>query len=545
MDNQSKTFSGNIVDVVGKRIFKGTISVVNGKIDTIREETGNSEVFILPGLIDAHIHIESSMLIPSEFARLAVVHGTVGTVSDPHEIANVLGVRGILFMIGNGKKVPFKFHFGAPSCVPATGFETAGGRIGIEEVEQLLAMEEVGYLSEMMNFPGVLNQDPEVMAKLACARREGKPVDGHAPGIMGPEAAAYAGAGISTDHECYSFDEAVEKIACGMHVLIREGSAARNFDTLMALIDLYPENVMLCSDDKHPNDLTMGHINHLVRRAMAGGCDPMNVLRSCTFNPVRHYGMNVGLLQPGDPADFVLVDSLESFNILETYIDGLMVASAGKSLIEGVDEEPVNQFYASAITTEDIAVRSKSAKARVMQAFDGQLITGVTLETLNNENGFAVSDPERDVLKIVVKDRYNDAPPSCGFISGFGLRRGAIASSVAHDSHNIIAVGADDTSIVRAMNLLIASKGGVSLTDGNADVHLPLPFAGIMSGDNGYSVAERYNRIDQLAKELGSTLGAPFMTLSFMALLVIPALKMSDRGLFDGTVFSLTPLFAE
>lgn len=543
MKHETFEIQGNIVDVVNQTIFKGTVVVSGGKIAAIRREHVIPDEYILPGLIDAHIHVESSMLIPSEFARLAVIHGTVGSVSDPHEIANVLGVPGVKFMIGNGAKVPFKFNFGAPSCVPATPFETAGARLGTDEVRELLQMPEIKYLSEMMNFPGVLFNDPEVMAKLELAITAGKPVDGHAPGVTGANAEKYIMAGISTDHECFSMEEAREKIKFGMHILIREGSAAKNFDTLYPLIDEFPQQVMLCSDDKHPNDLVAGHINTEVKRALGLGLNAINVLRSCTYNPVKHYNLDIGLLQAGDPADFIRVDNLADFNVLATYIDGRLVAEKGISLIPGVNEIPVNNFNVSLINTDDVRFSPGVGRIKVIGALEGQLIT----ESLHADplivGDNVVSDPANDILKLIVKNRYHDAPVSVGFIKNFGMKRGAVASSVSHDSHNIVAVGADDASITEAVNLVISEKGGISLVDGLTKQLLSLPFAGIMSGLEGSEVARAYEKMDQKAKEMGASFSAPYMTLSFMALLVIPALKISDRGLFDGNHFEFTGVF--
>jgi adenine deaminase len=543
MENSSFRVYGNIVDVIHKRIFPGTVKIKNGKIISVKECENVPSIYILPGLIDAHIHIESSMLIPSEFARLAVVHGTVATVSDPHEIANVLGIEGIKFMIANGKKVPFKFYFGASSCVPATPFETAGGSIGPEETEELLKMDEVRYLSEMMNFPGVIAGDAAVMKKIGLAKQYGKPVDGHAPGVTGEDLRKYVEAGITTDHECFTCEEALEKIRLGMKILIREGSAAKNFDTLSPLIDQYPGMVMFCSDDKHPNDLVTGHMNELVRRAVSKGYDIMNILRCCTLTPVRHYNLDAGLLQPGDDADFILADNMHDFNILDTFIKGEKVAEDGRSLIGSVNEESLNHFNTVGIKELDIRVIPQGSRIRVLQAIDGQLITRELWMDARVESGNVISNPAADLLKIVVKNRYRDVPPAVGFVSGFGLKSGAIASCVAHDSHNIIAVGADDQSVTRAINLIVGSKGGISLVDGSYEMALPLPVAGIMSDKDGYEVASRYNAIDAKAKMLGSSLHAPFMTLSFMALLVIPELKLSDRGLFDGQHFAFTELF--
>lgn len=543
MGTTNFTISGNIVDVVGKRIFKGSIFVENGVIKKITEGPVPEEHYILPGLIDAHIHVESSMLIPSEFARLAVVHGTVSTVSDPHEIANVLGVPGVRFMIENGKKVPFKFNFGAPSCVPATSFETAGATLGIAEIEELLSLNDIKYLSEMMNYPGVLFGDPVVEAKLKLAEKFGKPVDGHAPGLKSDEAAKYIAAGISTDHECFSREEALSKINLGMKILIREGSAAKNFDELCSLVDEFPGMVMFCSDDKHPDDLADGHLNEIVKRGLAKGLDLFNVLRACTFNPVQHYKLDTGLLREGDDADFIITDNLKNFSILGTWVRGVKVAENGKTLIESVKDTPFNNFNIIEQLPGSIAVKQNPGRLLVLEAYDGQLITGVTEVEPRIESGYVVSDPDRDVLKIVVKNRYSETPAGIGFIHGLGLKRGAVASSVAHDSHNIVAAGTDDESIIRAINLIVLNRGGISIVDGEKEEVLPLPFAGIMTVEDGYEVAGKYRKMDSLVKNMGSHLKAPFMTISFMALLVIPRLKLSDKGLFDGKIFGFTDLF--
>lgn len=545
MNTESGSFSitGQVVDVVGGFIFPGRVDISDGFITSVIRLEEADGPYILPGLIDAHVHIESSMLLPTEFARLAVVHGTTSTVSDPHEIANVLGKEGIKFMIRNGNKVPFRFFFGAPSCVPATPFETSGAEIKAEDVDEILAWPEIKYLSEMMNFPGVLNGDREVMDKLASAKKYGKPVDGHAPGLDGPEAIAYARAGISTDHECFTIDEAIDKINAGMKILIREGSAARNFDELIPLIADYPEMIMFCSDDKHPDDLVRGHINLLIKRALKSGYNFIDVIRACTLNPVRHYNLESGLLQVGDKADFILTDHPGEFNILATYVNGIQVASKGKTLIEHVAEQPVNLFNARKISVADLEVIALSEGIKVQQALEGQLITVKRLIRANIENGKVVSDTVNDVLKMMVMNRYSPADPAIDFVSGFGFKRGAIASTVAHDSHNIIAVGVDDESISKAVNLLVDVKGGISFVNGDESMVLPLPVAGLMSDIDGYEVAKRYSEINEKVMQIGSALEAPFMTLSFMALLVIPALKLSDKGIFDGTTFSFTTLF--
>ncbi len=534
--------SGNIVDVVEKKIFKGIITVENHKIISVSKSENVEDQFILPGLIDAHVHVESSMIIPSEFARLAVVHGTVATVSDPHEIANVLGMDGVRFMIENGKKVPFKFFFGAPSCVPATTFETSGANVGVEDIEELLSNPEIKYLSEMMNFPGVLFKDTDVMNKLSIAKKYNKPVDGHAPGLKGADAEKYVKSGITTDHECFTIDEAIDKISSGMKVQIREGSAAKNFDALIDLLSSNPDEVMLCSDDKHPNDLINGHINQLIVRAIEKGYDFITILRACTFVPVKHYNLDVGLLQPNDAADFIVIDNPENFNILSTFINGEKVAEKGKTFINSIQEKTPNIFNAEKINIKDIEIPFINKKIKVMKAMEGQLITEVYSVLPKNDSQNILSDTENDILKIVVMNRYQKSKPAIAFINGFNFKKGAIASTVAHDSHNIIAVGCNDEDIVKAINLLIDSKGGISVVSDTINYHLPLRVAGLMSNEDGYEVAHKYEFINQKAKELGSALAAPFMTLSFMALLVIPELKLSDKGLFDGNAFSFTTL---
>ena len=544
MNNNTFTLSGDIVDLHSESIFKGTVYIENGHIkDIVKDDSVSQSQFILPGLIDSHIHVESSMLIPSEFARLAVIHGTVATVSDPHEIANVLGIDGIKYMIENGKKVPFKFYFGASSCVPATPFETAGAELGVKELDELMAMDEIKYMAEMMNFPGVINCDGFVMDKLAIAKKYNKPVDGHAPGVKGDAAKKYIEAGITTDHECFTMEEALEKIEYGMKIQIREGSAAKNFEALVGLLEDHADDVFFCSDDKHPDDLAEGHINQLVKRAVAKGHDVLKVLKNVILNPINHYNLEVGSLKSGDPADMIVVDSLENFDVLQTYVNGVLVAEHGKTLIHSVEAEKPNLFLAEPVSAEDIAV-SGSGRIKVIEAYDGELITGVITEHAKLVNGNAVSDIENDILKIVVLNRYEkDVKPAVAFIKGFGLKSGALASSVAHDSHNVVAVGTSDEEIVKAMNLVIDSKGGVAVVQDDFYDVLPLPVAGLMSTSDGFEVAEQYHQIDKKAHELGSKLRAPFMTLSFMALLVIPDLKLSDKGLFDGTTFSFTNLF--
>lgn len=544
---------GNIINILERKIQFGTIEIKAGIIKKISPLSPISRLhsYILPGFVDAHVHVESSMLTPIQFARLAVVHGTVATVSDPHEIGNVLGKAGVEYMIENGRKTPFKFCFGAPPCVPATTFETAGATITPNDIEELfITYPEIGYLAEVMNFPGVLNNDPDMMAKIALAKQYNKPVDGHAPGLRGDDARRYIEAGCQTDHECFAAEEALDKLKYGMKVLIREGSAAKNFEALIDLLPEYYENMMFCSDDKHPDNLVEGHINLLVKRALAKYPDLLfETLQMACVNPVLHYNLPVGLLEEGNPADFIVIDNLQDFNVLQTYLNGEIVSENGISKIENLPSDVVNNFNCETKKVEEFAYKnseSEQLNIKVIEVLDGQLITLKSEHKPKIQNGFVVSDTERDILKIVVVNRYQNAPPAIAFIKNFGLKEGAIASSVAHDSHNIIAVGGDDESICEAVNMIIEARGGVSAINGKGQKNiLKLPIAGIMSDRDGYDVAKEYSAIDQFAKQLGCTLASPFMSLSFMALLVIPNLKLSDLGLFDGEKFSFTSLFVK
>lgn len=539
--------SGNIVDVINKRIYKGELVISNGVITEIREtENKVDNVFILPGLIDSHIHIESSMLVPSAFAAEAVKHGTVATVSDPHEIANVLGVKGVEFMVDDGAAVPFKFFFGAPSCVPATAFETSGFSISDKDIDYLFRNKDIHYLAEVMNFPGVIHGDPNVLKKIEISKKYNKKIDGHAPNVRGEDLDKYINAGITTDHECFDIEEAKEKIQKGMIIQIREGSAAKNFEALFELIDLFPDRVMLCSDDLHPDDLIKGHINALIKRALSKGLNFFNVLRSCTYNVVKHYDIKVGLLQKNDPADFIVVDNLDDFNILATYCDGLPVYQNDKSLINYTNEISINNFKRKEISLDEISVRnpSNSKNINVISVIDGELITKLISCPAKMENDFVVQDIDQDILKIVVLNRYEEESiPSIGFIKNFGLKKGAIASSVAHDSHNIVAVGANDEDLINAINEIISNKGGLSLSENDFTMSLKLEIGGLMTNEKADFVAQKYSELDAKAKQMGSTLTAPYMTLSFMSLLVIPEFKISDKFLFNSLDFEPIPLF--
>ena len=539
-----KTISGNIVDVISKTITKGKVLFENGKIIAIEPTDEVENQYIIPGFVDGHIHIESSMMLPSEFARYSVIHGTVACVCDPHEMANVCGVEGIDYMIENGRNSPMKFYFGAPSCVPSTHFETSGAELDAEAVEKLLKRDDIYFLAEMMNFPGVIHKNKQVRAKLSAAQRIGKPIDGHAPELAGDDLIEYAAGGITTDHECMTIAEAEAKIALEMTIQIREGSAAKNFDDLLPLIKKYPDKIMFCSDDKHPDDLLKnGHINSLARRAVARGYDPIDVLRICSLTPIKHYKLDVGLLRKGDDADFLIVNNLSDFEVQSTYIKGEKVSENGKPTFPRyIPTELINQFNAQKITIKQIRVIPTGSSLKVIHVDDGQLFTHEIQCKPKIDNGNVVSDIDNDVLKLVVYNRYQPSEPAVGFIKNIGLKHGAMASTVAHDSHNIVAVGTSDTEIVSAINQIIDSRGGILACDGNKTCLLSLPVGGLLSDIEGNLIAERYEQVDAMAKKLGSTLRAPFMTVAFMSLLVIPELKLGDKGLFDGRNFKFVDL---
>jgi len=538
------TLLSKLVDLEQRTIRKVRIEINEGEITGIHpaEDACDDLPYLLPGFIDAHIHIESSMLCPAAFAHEAVKHGTIGTVSDPHEIANVLGLEGVNFMLENAAKVPFYFNFGAPSCVPATAFETAGATLDAQAVSQLLQHSAIGYLSEMMNYPGVLFEDVEVMAKIAAAHKAGKPVDGHAPGLRGEDAKRYFAAGISTDHECFTLEEAVEKANLGVKILIREGSAARNFEALHPLLKSHPQQVMFCSDDKHPDELLLGHINKLAARAIGLGYNVFDVLRAACIQPAEHYQLKSGRLRVGDTADFILVNNLTDFDVQATYIQGKPVFENGKTSFSIADVTPKNQFVAYNITRESIKTEANGNKLRVIEALDGQLITR-TFWQETDVLGSMENWHEKDVLKLVVVNRYRQAPPAVAFIKGFGLKNAAIGGTVAHDSHNIVAVGTSDALLCQAINALMDSQGGLVFSDSKQTKVLPLPVAGLMSTLPCEQTAALYSQLDQLCKSSGSKLRSPYMTLSFMSLLVIPELKLSDLGLFDGSSFSFVNTF--
>ena len=543
MDNSVFQVSGQIVDVVNSRIFKGTVFVENSKIVNIIEEENDNNQFIMPGFVDSHIHIESSLLVPTEFARLAVIHGTVATVSDPHEIANVVGIEGVKYMIATGKLSPMKFYFGAPSCVPATSFETSGAILDSKAVDELLSMDDIKYLGEMMNYPGVIFDDNEVVKKIESAKRHNKPIDGHAPLLSDDELVKYCKSGIATDHECSNIQEAREKVALGMTIQIREGSAAKNFNALIPLIEETPEKIMFCSDDMHPHELINGHINNLLKKSISLGYNILDILKAATLTPVKHYNLEVGLLQKNDPADFIIVDNFNDFNILKTFIDGKLVAENNKSLIPETEVDVINNFEAEKVDIDDFKLYDEGKNVKIISVINGEILTDKTIGKPKNIDNYLVSDVDNDILKIAVINRYDKKKIALGFIKNFGLKKGAIASSVAHDSHNIVVIGCSDEEMTNAANMIINTKGGMAAWSHDKKICIHLPIAGIMTNADGHKVAADYQALVTLSKEFGSTLNDPFMTMGFMSLLVIPKLKLSDKGLFDCEKFQLTELF--
>jgi len=537
------SIEANIVDVINRKIFPGEVQINGKRIVKVTSVHKNCKYFLIPGLIDAHIHIESSMLIPSEFARLAVMHGTIATVSDPHEIANVLGIEGIKFMHNNGQKIPFKFYFGAPSCVPATNFETSGSRIDTQQIKDLFLNYKFKFLAEVMNFPGVINNDKNVIDKIELAKKLNRQIDGHAPGLTGANLQKYLSYGITTDHETQTIDEGREKLKLGLKLLIREGSAAKNFDELIPLIKEFPERIMMCTDDLHPDDLIDGHINRLIKRGIDAGYDFFDMLRSATLNPLQHYNLETGILRENDPADLVLIDNPKSFKVISTFVDGEKVFENPKTKIDHIKEHPINNFSCDRIKQGQLKITAKSNKITGIEAFDGQLFTKKRIFDARIKNGEVLSDIEKDILKIVVYNRYNKTNPSVAFIKGLGLKNGAIASTIAHDSHNIIAAGVNDEDIANAINRLIELKGGILVTENEKYDEIQLEIAGLLTQNDGKEIASKYKKLNQLVRSMGSTLNAPFMTISFMALLVIPEIKLSDMGLFDVRKFKIIDMF--
>lgn len=526
---------GNIIDIHRREIYPGIISIDSGKIISINRNSKKYTHYISPGFIDAHVHIESSMLIPEEFSKLAIRRGTVAIVNDPHEIANVMGIEGIEYMIENSKQSCIKSFFTIPSCVPATPYDSSGSVLLSSDIEQLVLNYKFVGLSEMMNVPGVVQEDAEVWAKIGIAHRHHLTIDGHAPGLSGGFLKKYIGAGISTDHECTFLEEAIEKINSGMKILIREGSAAKNYEALKRLIADYPEKVMFCTDDSHPNDLlSYGEIDKLVRKALGDGFDLFDVLKIASFNPISHYKINAGCLREGDPADFIVVRNLDTFDVLSVYIDGIE-----KYNYSGNNEKPhptpvkiINHFNRDTISLADLAKPIKE-KIVSIKVIPGELVTQRIDFKLESPTQNFESDVKRDILKIVYLNRYQNTPPQIAFISGFELKEGAFATTISHDSHNIITVGCSDKDILGAINAVILEKGGLAVKNHKGIIKLPLPIAGIMSASDGETVASLWETLTEELKQMGCKLDSPFMTLSFMSLIVIPELKIGEQGLFD------------
>lgn len=536
--------------MVRREIYDGELIVTDGRISSIRQcslpDSMEPWPYLMPGFIDSHVHIESSMMLPAEFARVASEHGTIGAIADPHEIANVMGVEGVDVMIHLGRQAQFNFLFGAPSCVPSIGcnVETSGATIGSQEIAALMQRDDIAFLAEMMNFMGVLHGDSEVMAKLAAARAAGKPIDGHAPGLSLEGRRLYAQAGVSTDHECTTLEEGRDCIRAGMKVIIREGSAAKDYNQLHPLIDEYPDQVMLCTDDCHADDLVRGHINVIAARALLDGHDFWNVLQVACCNPQRHYGVNWGLLQEGDPATFIVVNNIGPYLAIQsTIIRGVEVYSYDQSFgsisirrqtIADLNSYP-NHFCATLITPEDIRLDIRRGDTKhIIRATDKSLYTGHEVVEVTGDPMKDSHYPWHEVQKVVVYNRYTpSARPVIGLVRGFGIRHGAIASSVAHDSHNIVAIGSDDELIVHAINRIITMRGGQVVITSDEMIEMALPIAGLMSPLDGHEVAYRCRLLCDMAVLTGCTLKAPFITMAFLCLPVIPELKITDRCLWD------------
>jgi len=542
---------GSLVNVYSGNISESYIGVKDGRIIYVGGKpiraTKNLDVgskFILPAYIDGHVHIESSLVTPSQFALAAIPRGTCCVVADPHEIANVCGVEGIKYMIEDSARTPLKIYFMIPSCVPATNLETSGAKIGLKEIEELKGLKQILGLGEVMNFPGVIKGEEEVMAKIrAC---EGMVIDGHAPGLRGEELCAYIAAGVMSDHESVTAEEAMEKISLGMWVMIREGSTAKNLSELAAIVSKgCPERVMLVTDDQHADDLLAeGHLDHVLRRAVEEGIDPVDAVRMVTVKPAEYFGLRrLGGVSPGKCADMVIVDDLKEFKAEMVFIDGRIVAKEGKYLGSVgrsiVKKEVEKTVHIGELLPADLKVIHRGpegkVETRVIEVVPDQIITNEMLCELPVENGEVLPDLEKDIVKICVVERHRETGRiGKGFVKGFGLKEGALASTVAHDSHNIIAMGVSDDEICRAVNRLREINGGLVAVNGNeVKSELPLPIAGLMSDRGVEFVAERMDELNKSASDLGCHLRSPFMALSFLALPVIPKLKITDLGLVD------------
>ncbi len=535
---------GNFVDVINRSVFPAEVVIENGivvEITRIEEVLSN---YILPGFVDSHIHIESSMCIPSVLAPVLLKHGTIAAVCDPHEIANVCGVEGINFMINDANRSGYKYFFGVPSCVPTSSVESSGAIIDSTLVLELLQRDDLYFLAEMMNYPGVINNDDEVLSKLTSAKLFNKPIDGHAPGLSGDNLTKYISNGVSTDHECSTIEEAVEKINHGMKILIREGSAARNFDTLIPLIDEYYNSIMFCTDDAHPDFIVDRHINYLVKEAVRRGYDLFNVLYAACIHPILHYSLPVGYLRVGDNADFIVVDSLSCFNVNEVYSNGRKVFPLEPEKVDCSLKLP-NVFHAENVCLKDLQITNSKAKVKLIEIIDGDLYTKSPIVDNWCDTEFITQSISNDYLKLTVVDRYKKKCISSAFVKGFGFKKLAIATSIAHDSHNVIAVGSHDELLVEVLNLVVDNKGGIAVSDGENILSLKLDVAGLMYSGSFEELLAKYKEIQLFIDEKQSLVKAPLMTLSFLSLLVIPELKLGSNGLFDVNSFSYTSLFVD
>ncbi|NPV64923.1 MAG: adenine deaminase [Methanobacteriaceae archaeon] len=524
---------GNILNVFTGDIYPAEIIIEDGMIKIVRKIEGDFDGILLPGFIDSHTHIESSLMTPSSFAEATIPHGTTAVISDPHEIANVMGLEGIDFMIEDSKRVPLKFFFTAPSCVPPTEFETAGANIGVNEIRALLERDEIVALGEMMDFPGVISEDPQVIDKIKAAKKARKPIDGHAPLLSGDDLCKYVEKGISTDHESVYAEEAQEKIELGMKIMIREGSSAKNLQELAKV-----GGDFLVSDDVEPGDLIEGHMDMILRKAVEYGIDEVEAVRMVTINPADHYSLDSGAIAPGRPADIVLVDNLKNFTVKKVFINGELVAKDGEKLfkVKGNGKTPPQgKIRIKDLKSSRLEIRASGSKARVrvIKVFEEQIITSESTHELPIKDGIVQPLPEDDILKVSVIDRYGHGNIGNGFVEGFGIREGALASTVAHDSHNLIVVGTSTDYMMRAVEILRRSGGGLVAVAPNESVHLRLPVAGLMSHESVNILACKARQLNDFVADMGSSLSNPFMTMSFLSLLVIPQLRLSDRGLFN------------
>jgi adenine deaminase len=547
--------NAQVVDVFSGEIVSEAIAISNGVIVGFGQYEAKKTVnlngrYVAPGFIDSHVHIESAMTCVTEFARAVLVHGTTTVVADPHEIANVLGSSGIEYMLQSAEQQPINIYFTLPSCVPATDMETAGARLTAENLQPFLKNERIVALAEMMNYPGVIHRDPEVLAKISSARQQKKPIDGHGPGLTGKPLYAYISAGIQSDHECTTAQEAKEKLMAGMHIMIRQGTGARNLQALLPVVnERTAKRMMWCTDDRHPHDLIAeGHIDSIVREAIRSGLDAVLAIQMATLNPAEYFGLHhLGAIAPGKQADLVVFEDLKNPVIEKVYCRGILLAEKEKirSEIRGPVTATVPRSMQIDLHRVDFTIPAEKNRIRVIEIVPDQLITRQRIESIPVKNNRGVSDPSRDLLKIMVVERHKGTGNiGKGYVRGFGLKRGALASSVAHDSHNIIVVGTSDTDMQIALEAVAKMGGGLAaVLDARIMASLALPIAGLMSSAPVRKVRDQLDHLIKVAQDLGTVLKDPFMTLSFLALPVIPELKLTDIGLIDVNRFEPVSLF--